>query len=115
MKDHIANIAIVIESGKRFEPSEELALENAFNSYLTEVAKREDLDAADPYLYRLGFLQDELARACFKWEIPLPTRLRQFVREFDRYDDPELRARVFKRIKEGAFCSLNNSPRVVRE
>lgn len=104
MEDLIANIAVVTQRGKRFTSSEEQDLVNIFTRLLEKIGKCENLYAAESYLDQLGQFQTELARACFKWKVPLPPKLRLLVREFDRSDDPELRATVFKRIREKSFC-----------
>lgn len=103
MNDLIAGIVTVEHVGQNLESGQELALEGALNSILGEIRQQESLEAADACLTQLGLFQTELARACFKWRMPLPPKLRRLVREFDRSDDADLRLAVFKQIKEGTF------------
>lgn len=89
--------------GQKITSAEEVALESVLNNLLEQIRRQESVEAADSCLNQLGCFQTELARACFKWSIPLPAKLRRLVREFDRSDDYELRLAVFNQIKQGTF------------
>jgi hypothetical protein len=103
MNDLIAGIVEVHELGQLLTPQDELALDDFLSKLLAEIHQSESVQDADSYLDQLGSFQTELARASFKWEVQLPSKLRQLVREFDRYDDCDLRIAVFDRIKRGTF------------
>ena len=81
---------------------DELGLEKRLDDLLERIAARQTLTDAEPELDELDRLQQELARAAFKWSTQLPNRLRQFVREFDKPDD-DVRTEVFLKIRSGTF------------
>lgn len=103
MKDLIAGIVTVENVGQTLDSAQGLALEEALYRVLGAIRRQESMEGADAYLTQLGRLQTELARACFKWEMQLPPKLRRLVREYDRCDDSDLRLAVFEKIKEGTF------------
>jgi hypothetical protein len=105
LKDLIAGVVVVEQRGQKLRPSEGVELERELDEILGGIREADDLRAADESLDRLGRFQTELARACFKWDIALPVRLRRLVREFDRSDDSDVRSRTFRQIKEGVFLS----------
>lgn len=103
MGDNIAGIIEVERAGQEITSEEASALEHALNRLLEEIRGCENIEVATSKLDRLGQLQTELARACFKWNMQLSPRLRGLVREFDRSDDPDLRLVVYARIRGGTF------------
>ena len=103
MTDIIADIVTVKHLGQNLTLEEEVALEKSLNCILEKIRRQKHIKTADLYLTQLGHFQSELARACFKWGIPLPQKLRQLVREFDRSDDYETKLAVFNNIKKGTF------------
>lgn len=105
MSDSIEGIFANGSVKGKFTSNEETTLLASLDTLLEEIKACNDMHSAGPYLDDLSFLQEELARACFKWHITLPSKLRQLVSEFDHTDDPELRASVFNKIKNGNFLS----------
>lgn len=103
MKDTIANIAVVNQPGKHFSHDEEILIDVLLDEIISNINSCNSVQDAETQLIRLECLQSELARACFKWEIPLSRRHRRLVREFDRGDDSEVRSLVFDKIKRNDF------------
>jgi hypothetical protein len=81
LKDLIAGVVVVEQRGQKLRPSEGVELERELDEILGGIREADDLRAADESLDRLGRFQTELARACFKWDIALPVRLRRLVRK----------------------------------
>ena len=109
MKYCIAGVAWVEQFGKPLPRDAEVALNSLLSSLLEKISVCTDLNAAEDLLDQLGRFQTELAKACFEWDVSVSPRLRMFVREFDRSDDPDLRAHVFDSIKRGEFCIFQGS------
>jgi hypothetical protein len=79
------------------------ALESDLDHLLEEVRSQPSIGAAEGLLDELGELQLLLSILCFKYRLGLPERLRQFVRLYDRVDDPQVRRDVYREIKAGSF------------
>ncbi len=90
------------------QPEDWYVVETDVNEILGRIAGCDTLAEAGPFLDKLGDLQEVLARLAFKYHVLLPPRLRQLVREFDRSDDPDLRAFVYARIKSAQFLTDHN-------
>ena len=99
----IFDIVVIREIGHQLSDGERLAIEQRLDLILGRIANQEDLTSASVGLDELGKLQDDLARACFKWKILLSNRLRNLVREYDRHDSAVLREYFFEKIKRGEF------------
>jgi len=82
-----------------------LLIEEDIDAVLRKVGSCASAEEAAPMLDDLGKIQELLARLRFKYDVPLSRRLRRLVREFDRSDDPDLRAFIFAKIKEGRFLT----------
>ena len=78
-------------------------LDDDIDQLVSEVRKFANLAAAETCLATLGALQACLALLLFKYRAPLTWKQRALVREFDRSDDPELRAVMFRNIKDDRF------------
>jgi len=79
------------------------SIETEVDEILCEVVACKTINSANPKLNKLCVLQELLCALCFKHKISLTQKLRRLVGEFDRCDDPDLRAFVFAQIKSGIF------------
>lgn len=79
------------------------SIEAEVDEILRAVAACEAIGAANHKLDELCLLQELLAKVCFKHHVSLTPRLQRLVNEYDRCDDPDLRAFVFAQIKSGIF------------
>jgi hypothetical protein len=85
------------------------ALTVLLDENLARISACSCIEEASDALNELAGFQEELCVIAFRWDMELPSRLRQFVREFDRSDDITLRANVFGKIKAGQFLIAGKS------
>ena len=69
----------------------------------SQIKSCESIEHANDFFDLLGDIQSVLAWLVFEQEIGIPDRLRQFVRDFDRMDDPVERKYYFEKIKSGEY------------
>lgn len=89
---------------------ERCQLELEINEVLEAIAKAPTFDDADKGLQELGRMQNTLATICFKYRVELSAKQRQLVREYDRWDDPNVRLSTYEAIKKGGFLSSTAEP-----
>lgn len=104
MEHSIAGVVTIKEMGQSLASDDEMRLNVHLDAMMANIRACASVHAAKDGLDALGRFQTDLATACFKWKVNLPTRLRTLVREFDRSDDPEIRSSVFDSIRSQRFC-----------
>jgi hypothetical protein len=85
------------------------ALTVLLDENLARISAHSCIEEASDSLNELAGFQEELAVVAFRWDMELPSRLRQLVREFDRSDDITLRTIIFGKIKAGQFLITGKS------
>ena len=104
MEHSIAGVVAIREMGQSLASDDEMRLNIHLDAMMAKISACANVHAAKDGLDELGRFQTDLATACFKWKVNLPTRLRTLVRQFDRSDDPEIRSSVFDSIRAKRFC-----------
>lgn len=104
MEHTIAGLVRVEKRGQSLTSEDESALSSYLDALLDKIGTFTDVHAAGDVLDQLSRFQTDLATACFKWEVHLSPRFRTLVRQFDRSDDPQIRAIVFDSIRSKQFC-----------
>jgi uncharacterized protein with von Willebrand factor type A (vWA) domain len=96
-------ISLKGREGAVLSAEEVVELDNELANVIADIKASSSYSAAAQSLDELGTLQEVLALLLFKYDAPLSTRQRAVVRRFDRSDDPDLRAAIYKAAKEGRF------------
>ena len=89
--------------GARMQEGEIAALDADVDELVSAIRQCPNFRQASPLLTELGELQTLLATLAFKYRVPLSPKQRRLVRQFDRWDDPDLRAAVFAAVKKDRF------------
>ena len=108
---HTANLLSVIKSireqlaassvsSHNFK-SELSKLELAVDDIICAIEKCDSFDKAKADLNLLGDCQEILAILCFKHHIAIGTRLRSFVRLFERLDEEDTSRHIYSQIRAG--------------
>jgi hypothetical protein len=96
-------IATSGREGARLGLDQLTALDSELDLLVSQIRGCKDVSAAERYLTDLGDLQELLSIVHFKYHEPISDKQRALVRRFDRFDDPGLRAEVFRAIAENSF------------
>jgi len=88
---------------KSLTDEERNGLDNDIDEVLRLIANCEPFEAAESSLLALGEIHKVLATLAFRFGVSLSPRQRRIVREYDRWDIPEVRHAVFDAIKRGEF------------
>ncbi|MBF0525443.1 MAG: hypothetical protein HQK56_10150 [Deltaproteobacteria bacterium] len=83
-----------------------IALEREIRSILLAITFCEEAEDANDYFQTLDQVQTVLARLVFKKGLRVTHNLTEFVRDFDRIDDADLRRHLFSKIKDGEYFLL---------
>ena len=78
-------------------------MDQELDEHIAIILAAQSFAAADPLLLELGRLQETIATLAFKHRATLSDRLREFVRDFDRFDVPHVRQNTFQKIKRSEF------------
>ncbi len=78
-------------------------LEQEMNDLMEVIKLSATFESAQNELQQLGLMQETLATMCFGYKIELTERQRKLVREYDRWDLPEIRESSYNAIKKGQF------------
>jgi hypothetical protein len=89
--------------GMHLTDEERQCLDEELDRAIASIAQTSTIDDANDKLLELGAMQDVLATLSFKYRIPLTDKQRKFVRQYDRWDVPEVRASIYNAIKNGNF------------
>ena len=84
-------------------------LEAEIRNILLAIRSCEEVEGANAYFQTLDKVQTVLARLVFKKGLKVTHNLREFVRDFDRIDDMDLRRYLFSKIKNGEYFLLRTS------
>jgi hypothetical protein len=79
------------------------SLDTQLTNHIRSISNCKDLGSARPLFNELGDVHQALATLAFKHGIKLSDKQREFVRQFDRWDDEQTLAVVFQRIKSKQF------------
>ncbi len=88
---------------KSLTDEERNTLDNDIDEVLRLIANCEGFQAAESSLLALGEIHKVLATLAFRFGVSLSPRQRRIVREYDRWDVPEVRHAVFSAIRRGEF------------
>jgi len=78
-------------------------LDAELSDYIRQILRCKDFESAQQLFTKLGDLHLALATLAFKYDVKLTQRQREFVREFDRWDDSNVLASIFQKIKNQQF------------
>jgi hypothetical protein len=92
-----------VGQGMFLTDEERSALDEELDRSIASIAQMSTVEDANRELLALGSMQDVLATLCFKYNIAVTDRQRRLVRQYDRWDVPEVRASVYNAIKQGRF------------
>ena len=96
------------KDGANVSIEEITGLDNEINILLAEIRKCPNIAAADEFFNELGGLQELLSLLLFKYNVSLSSKQKALVRQFDRSDDSNVRAIVYKAIKDSKFPELTD-------
>ena len=72
-------------------------------SNLLKIKDSNSFDASNEYFDRVQYIQQVLSELIFNSKISAPNFLNNFVMEFDRIDDTEVRRHFFREIQGGRY------------
>lgn len=75
------------------------AVEKEIDKLFTAMKACGSVDDASQIFVALGIYQSTLSRLVFKYEYTVSAKLRTFITDFDRTDDPDLRRHLFAKIQ----------------
>lgn len=70
---------------------------------MASISRCDTLEAAEALLEELGHTHKVMATLAFKHGLQLSHKQREIVREYDRWDVPEIRRAIFQKIKNAEF------------
>jgi len=76
-------------------------MDSEMDEILRSIARCSTAEAAEPLLLELGELQDVLMTFFCKHNVALTERQDKIIREYDRWDVPEVRQETYQKIKSG--------------
>lgn len=94
---------------RQMPPEDYQALDKKIVGLFASISTCDSAADADSHLVEFGHLQDLMAALAFRFGTQLTERQREIVREYDRWDVPEIRKRAFEKIKAGEFPSVLHS------
>jgi hypothetical protein len=85
-------------------PFEEKQLEEYLDSLLDDIASCNTIRDADELVNKLAQFQSNLAKAWFQYEVNIPPRCKELVRQADRLDVCKEQYMIYNQIKKQLFC-----------
>ncbi len=98
-----SNFIELIENSLRHKDSLEL-IEQEIKLLFKFISKTNHINDANLLFKNLEDIQFILAKAVFKDELSVSSFLRDFIYDFDRIDDPDVKQNLYQRIKTGSSC-----------
>lgn len=77
--------------------------ENKIKSLFSSIESANSFEECGEFFSELEKIQTELAVLVFKEQVEVSTKLRKFVRDFDRLDDIDLRQNMFTKIQKREY------------
>src|SRR5438067_883628 len=96
-------LRLAVVHGMFLSDEERSDLDRELDALLTSIADCHTTETAEKKLQELGEMEQTLATICFKYRIDLTEKQRKLVREYDRWDVPEIRAAALEAIKRAQF------------
>lgn len=99
MYDHIMNENIKLIEEKLYSMDGIFFIENEISLLFNAIRKTHHINEASTELKKLENIQFVLAKAIFKNQLKVSPFLRDFVSDFDRIDDDDMKKHIYVKIK----------------